>query len=120
MVLWNLDLVVRVLVDQIVDLLGVDSTMVVQFLNEVLHVSSNVVVEADICVSLDFGALELFSELFYSVDVFFLLRWLDILDDASSKIRSVYFAFFLFKHLELKTEQLFDYLPSEFNHLLDI
>jgi hypothetical protein len=99
--------------------LGVDGSLVVQLFDQVLHVCTDVVMEAYIRVSLNLEAFEFLSELFYTVDVFALLGRLYVLYYASSKVCSIYLTLLLFEHKELKAEQFLDYLSSELDHLLN-
>jgi hypothetical protein len=75
-------------------------------------------VKTYIRVSLDFCLLELFSELFHSVDVFAFFRGFYVFDDASSEVCTVNFALLLLEYHELKAEQLLDDLSTELHHLL--
>ena len=116
--LRDFDLIIRVLIDQVVHLLRVNGSVRVQLLYQVFHVGTNVVVKTYIRVSLDFCLLELFSELFHSVDVFAFFRGFYVFDDASSEVCTVNFALLLLEYHELKAEQLLDDLSAELHHLL--
>ncbi len=118
LVFWNFDFITRILVNQIVDFMGVDGSMVVQFLYQILHVRSDVVMKANICILLNFCILKLLSELLHSAYVFALFWWFNIFYDASCEICAIDLAVLLLKHKELKLKKVFNDLSPELYHLL--
>lgn len=113
----DFNLVVRVLIDQIVHFLRVDSPMVVQLFHQVLHVCSNVVMETYVRIPLYFCLLKLFPKLLDPVYVLALLWWLYVFYDAPGKVSPVNLPLLLFEHHELKPKQLLDDLSAELYHL---
>lgn len=96
----------------------VNSSMRIKLSNKLINVCSDVIMEPNIWLFLDFYFLKILTELSHSCLIFALLWSLNIFDDTSSEICTINFSFLVFKHQKLKSKKFFYDISSELNHII--
>jgi len=89
----------------------------VKFSDQLINVGSDVIMEPNIRLFLNFSVLELFAKLFHSVLILSLLRSLYILDNTSCEISTVNLSIIVLEHQKFKSEKLLYDVSSELYHV---